>query len=228
MQIKAVLFDLDGTLIDTIPDLTYGLNQMLKGLDKPPLTTGQVSSMVGRGVIDLMENVFRASRLAVRSEAINKAISVYCDIMVRSGSSHSTVFPDVFESLARLRTSGMKVAIVTNKPRSMTEAIVREKDLVWRVDCVVAAGDAATVKPHPEMLWFACDKLGVPRNEAVMVGDSSNDALAAQSAGMPVYLVTTGYNGSEPVDCWAKENGFNRVFGNIRGVTDSILNRPQG
>ena len=117
MQIKAVLFDLDGTLIDTIPDLTYGLNQMLKGLDKPPLTTGQVSSMVGRGVIDLMENVFRASRLAVRSEAINKAISVYCDIMVRSGSSHSTVFPDVFESLARLRTSGMKVAIVTNKPR---------------------------------------------------------------------------------------------------------------
>ena len=127
MQIKAVLFDLDGTLIDTIPDLTYGLNQMLKGLDKPPLTTGQVSSMVGRGVIDLMENVFRASRLAVRSEAINKAISVYCDIMVRSGSSHSTVFPDVFESLARLRTSGMKVAIVTNKPRSMTEAIVREK-----------------------------------------------------------------------------------------------------
>ena len=224
MQIKAVLFDLDGTLIDTIPDLTYGLNQMLKGLDKPPLTTGQVSSMVGRGVIDLMENVFRASRLAVRSEAI----SVYCDIMVRSGSSHSTVFPDVFESLARLRTSGMKVAIVTNKPRSMTEAIVREKDLVGRVDCVVAAGDAATVKPHPEMLWFACDKLGVPRNEAVMVGDSSNDALAAQSAGMPVYLVTTGYNGSEPVDCWAKENGFNRVFGNIRGVTDSILNRPQG
>ena len=142
MQIKAVLFDLDGTLIDTIPDLTYGLNQMLKGLDKPPLTTGQVSSMVGRGVIDLMENVFRASRLAVRSEAINKAISVYCDIMVRSGSSHSTVFPDVFESLARLRTSGMKVAIVTNKPRSMTEAIVREKDLVGRVDCVVAAGNA--------------------------------------------------------------------------------------
>ena len=228
MQIKAVLFDLDGTLIDTIPDLTYGLKQILKGLDKPPHTTGQVSSMVGRGVIDLMENVFRASRLAVRSEAINKAISVYCDIMVRSGSSHSTVFPDVFESLARLRTSGMKVAIVTNKPRSMTEAIVREKDLVGRVDCVVAAGDAATVKPHPEMLWFACDKLGVPRNEAVMVGDSSNDALAAQSAGMPVYLVTTGYNGSEPVDCWAKENGFNRVFGNIRGVIDSILNRPQG
>ena len=185
MQIKAVLFDLDGTLIDTIPDLTYGLNQMLKGLDKPPLTTGQVSSMVGRGVIDLMENVFRASRLAVRSEAINKAISVYCDIMVRSGSSHSTVNPDVFESLARLRTSGMKVAIVTNKPRSLTEAIVREKDLVGRVDCVVAAGDAATVKPHPEMLWFACDKLGVTRNEADKVGDSSNDALAAQSAGMP-------------------------------------------
>ena len=201
-----------GTLIDTIPDLTYGLNQMLKGLDKPPLTTVQVSSMVGRGVIDLMENVFRASRLAVSSDAIHKAISVYCDIMVRSGSSHSTVFPDVFESLARLRASGMKVAIVTNKPRNMT----------------VAAGDAATVKPHPEMLWFACDKLGVVRNEAVMVGDSSNDAFAAQSAGMPVYLVTTGYNGSEPVDCWAKENGFSRVFGSIRDVTDSILSQPQG
>ena len=204
MQIKAVLFDLDGTLIDTIPDLTYGLNQMLKGLDKPPLTTGQVSSMVGRGVIDLMENVFRASRLAVRSEAINKAISVYCDIMVRSGSSHSTVFPDVFESLARLRTSGMKVAIVTNKPRSMTEAIVREKDLVGRVDCVVAAGDAATVKPHPEMLWFACDKLGVPRNEAVMVGDRMDtDVISGMECGMSTVLVLSGISTEATLDEYA-------------------------
>ncbi|HBN73771.1 MAG TPA: phosphoglycolate phosphatase [Sutterella sp.] len=227
MQIKAVLFDLDGTLIDTIPDLTYGLNQMLKGFDRPPLTTKQVSSMVGRGVIDLMENVFRASRLVVCEEAIKQAISVYCDIMVRSGSLHSTIFPDVFDSLSRLRKSGMKLAIVTNKPRSMTEAIVKEKNLDECVDCIVAAGDAATVKPHPEMLWLACDRLSVSRKEAVMVGDSSNDALAAKSAGMPVYLVTTGYNGTESVAQWAKENGFTRVFDAIQDVTDDILNRPQ-
>ena len=227
MQIRAVLFDLDGTLIDTIPDLTYGLNQMLKGLGKPPLTTAQVSSMVGRGVIDLMENVFRASHLPVSDATLQKAISVYCDIMVRGGSSHSTVFPDVFESLARLRRRGMKLAIVTNKPREMTEAIVKEKGLVDCVDCIVAAGDADTVKPHPEMLWVACDKLGVSRKEAVMVGDSSNDALAARSADMPVYLVTTGYNGEEPVSLWAGENGFTRIFDGIRDVADSILNQPQ-
>ena len=83
-------------------------------------------------------------------------------------------------------------------------------------------------KPNPLMMRTGLKMLHCHSAEAVMVGDSSNDALAAQSAGMPVYLVTTGYNGSEPVDCWAKENGFNRVFGNIRGVIDSILNRPQG
>ena len=109
----------------------------------------------------------------------------------------------------------------------MTEAIVKEKNLDECVDCIVAAGDAATVKPHPEMLWLACDRLSVSRKEAVMVGDSSNDALAAKSAGMPVYLVTTGYNGTESVAQWAKENGFTRVFDAIQDVTDDILNRPQ-
>ncbi len=226
MKINAVLFDLDGTLVDTIPDLTYGLNRMLDTVyGKPPLTVAEVSTMVGQGVIDLMEHVFKARGIAASDAAISKAIEVYCGIMVESGSSHSEVFPDVFASLTKLRAKGMALAIVTNKPRSMTEAIVKEKGLAGYVDLVVAAGDAPTVKPKPEMLWLACEKLGVNRNEAVMVGDSANDALAAKHAGLPVYLVTTGYNGTEPIAAWAKKNGEENLFESIKEVTESILSR---
>lgn len=228
MRIKAVLFDLDGTLVDTIPDLTYGLNRMLDEVfGKPPLTVAEVSTMVGQGVIDLMRRVFHAREIATSDALIKQAIEIYCGIMVESGSSHSEVFKDVFASLTRLRQKGLALAIVTNKPKSMTEAIVKEKGLAQYVDCVVAAGDAPTVKPAPEMLWLACEKLGVDRKNAVMVGDSANDALAARNAGMPVYLVTTGYNGEEPIGSWAQKEGITAVYESIQAVTDAILSHGE-
>ncbi len=228
MRIKAVLFDLDGTLVDTIPDLTYGLNRMLDEVfGKPPLTVAEVSTMVGQGVIDLMERVFRARGIAANKALIHEAIDIYCGIMVKSGSSHSEVFKDVFSSLTQLRQKGLSLAIVTNKPKSMTEAIVKEKGLSQYVDCVIAAGDAPTVKPAPEMLWLACEKLGVDVKSAVMVGDSTNDALAAKNAGMPVYLVTTGYNGEESIAVWAKKEGITTVYESIQAVTDAILSREE-
>ena len=228
MRIKTVLFDLDGTLVDTIPDLTYGLNRMLDQLfGKQPLTVAEVSTMVGRGVIDLMERVFCARGIKINDTLIRQAIDVYCNIMVESGSSHSEVFSDVFDSLARLRKKGLSLAIVTNKPKSMTQAIVKEKGLSQYVDLVVAAGDAPTVKPEPEMLWIACERLGVDPKSATMVGDSANDALAAKKAGMPVYLVTTGYNGEESISDWAQKNGIPAVYDSIRAVSDAILSRGE-
>lgn len=228
MRIKAVLFDLDGTLVDTIPDLTYGLNQMLdRVFGKAPLTVAEVSTMVGQGVIDLMQRVFQARGIAASDALINRTIEIYCGIMVESGSSHSEVFKDVFASLTRLRQAGFALAIVTNKPKSMTEALVKEKGLAPYVDSVIAAGDAPTVKPAPEMLWLACEKLGVDRNEAVMVGDSANDALAARNARMPVYLVTTGYNGEEPISVWAQKEGISTVYESIHAVTDAVLSHAE-
>lgn len=225
MKIKAALFDLDGTLVDTIPDLTYGLNRMLDEVfGKPPLTVAEVSTMVGQGVIDLMERVFQARGIAVSKARIDQAIDIYCGIMVESGSSHSEVFGDVFASLTRLRQKGLLLAIVTNKPKSMTQAIVKEKGLAPYVDVVIAAGDAPTVKPAPEMLWLACEKLGVNFKSAVMVGDSANDALAARNAGIPVYLVTTGYNGEESISVWAQKEGITSVYDSIGAVTEAILN----
>ncbi len=224
MKIQAVLFDLDGTLIDTIPDLAFGLNQMLRKFGKEPLSVDQVSSMVGRGALDLMERVFKARGIATNEKNLKTAVNQYCDIMVHNGCSHSAVFPGVFDSLTKLKSLGIKTAIVTNKPRSMTDAVVSEKGLLQFVDCVVAAGDVPSVKPQPEMLWFACEKLGVLPQQAVMVGDSSNDALAAKNAGMQVCLVTTGYNGEMSISQWANENGFPNVFDSITAVSEFVLN----
>jgi len=223
VALKAVLFDLDGTLVNTIPDLTWGVNTMLALYGKGPLGQDAIRPMVGRGVVNLITRACEASALMLNEEQLRQAIERYCDIMVQGKSSRSTVFPDVFDALDRLRQASIRIAIVTNKPRGMTESALAQLDLVKRVDCVVAAGDAPSVKPAPEMLWLACEKLDVQRTEAVMVGDSCNDAIAARNAGLPAYLVATGYNEGVPIERWARENGFSKPLPSISAVLDALL-----
>ena len=222
-MIKAALFDLDGTLIDAMPDLTCGINAMLARNGLSALSEREVSDMVGKGAGVLVRRAFAARGFYPDEQRIQKELNAYCEWMVENGAKHSIVFPGVVEGLKACRKAGIKVALVTNKPVSMTQSALRELGLDHSFDAVVAAGDAPTVKPAPEMLLLACQKLGVEPSEAVMVGDSGNDALAGRNAKMRSILLSTGYNEGEPIEAWAKANGFDAPYGAITEVFERLI-----
>ena len=225
MEIKAVLFDLDGTLVDSIPDLTHGVNALIARYDKGPLSVETVSTMVEKGAEVLLKRAFAACDMYLADEKIASELEIYMQWMVDNGSRYSVIFPGVREGLVALKNAGIAVALVTNKPRKMTESLLAEKDIASFFDVVVAAGDAPTVKPHPGMLLLAAKRLGVNPESCAMVGDSGNDALAARNANMRPYLVASGYNEGEPIDQWAYKNGFTQPYAEIKGVFNDILNQ---
>lgn len=107
--------------------------------------------------------------------------------------------------------------------RMVTETFVQRSGLNADLDVLVAGDDTDHPKPAPDMLLLACEKLGVSPTEAVMVGDSENDAWAAKAAGICAMLVSTGYNGTVPMTQWAKDNGFSLVFDSVAGIKDYIF-----
>ena len=222
-KIRAVLFDLDGTLVDSVPDLTVGINTIMASLRMRPFTEEQISTMVGKGVRVLVEKVCDARGIYITPQTVDTLIRRYAQIMTENDNRYTRFYPGAIEGLDRLRAAGIRTAIVTNKIRVMAENFVVKTGLDQHFDTLVAGDDTRHAKPAADMLLLACKKLGVSPSEAVMVGDSRNDALAAQAAQMPVYLVTTGYNEGTPIKQWGRDNGFEEVYFGIEPIVNEIL-----
>lgn len=220
MKLKAVLFDLDGTLIDSVPDLTRGVNRLLSLLNKPPLAVEDVSAMVGKGAATLLSRALAARDLVVDEETLENYLTRYKAWVIEAGAKDSVLLPGVKELMTALKEKGIKRALVTNKPRAMTESVIQEKGIDVFFDVVITPEDVQNPKPAGDMLRLACSKLDVNPQEAVMVGDSGNDALAAQNAGMSAVLLKTGYNEGAAIDAWAKENGFDEPVESLFPLID--------
>jgi len=187
-----VLFDLDGTLIDSLPDLTAAVNRMLAVWQRPPLPAEAVKSMVGDGAISLVERAFLASGGPVAASWDSLLERFLADYGPRAAET-TRAWPGVEGALARLQAAGLRLAICTNKPADATRAVLDQLDLARFFDLVVSADDAPALKPDPAHVRVCLDRLGVSAGEAVMVGDSENDFAAAQAAGVATVAVSFGY-----------------------------------
>ena len=198
---RAVLIDLDGTLMDTVPDLAAAANAMRGELGLPPLPAARIASYVGKGA-DVLIHRALADDLAGRVEAAalqRGRASFYRHYHAVNGRA-TVVFAGVPEALRLLSRAGWKLACVTNKPREFTIPLLERLELEHWFSAVVAGDDVQAPKPDPALLLAACKCLGCRPGEALMVGDSINDALAARAAGMDVILVETGYNEGRSLD----------------------------
>lgn len=198
-QVAAVLFDLDGTLLDTIADLAEGANRMLAELGRPLRSQAEIHGFVGKGIPNLVERCLTEGCSATPGEVAH-GIAVFRRHYAQVNGLQARIYPGIEESLATLRSRGLRLGCVTNKAAAFTEPLLVRMGLA---DCfeVVVSGDTLPVKkPDPAVLLHACRHLGIPPGGALMVGDSANDALAARAAGMPVVLVSYGYSEGMPVD----------------------------
>ncbi len=195
--VDGVLFDLDGTLMDTLPDITLSLNRALAELRLQPLTLAEVRPLIGRGGPVLIERAVR--RLGVTMDAralasLHERFALLGLGLLEANESTAALFPGVLDGLLALRALGLKIAVVTNKQQRLALDLISRQGLRSCVDAVVGGDECARRKPDPEPLRLACGRLEVPTSRALMVGDSINDVLAARAAEMPVICVPYGYN----------------------------------
>lgn len=226
MSVNAVLFDLDGTLVNSLPDLTSGLNEYLSKKGLLPFSQNEVASFIGKGARTLLERALQAQNIHFSSVDIDHELALYEEVMRRKGTPTTNFFPGVTHALQLLHDRAIKVGLVTNKMRSMTVSFLKEKNAARFFDVVVTGSDGLPPKPAADMLQFACRSLQRKPQQCVMVGDSCNDAWAARAADMPVWLVQTGYNEGEPIAQWARLNGFDQIAADVPAVVSELLNKP--
>lgn len=184
----SLIFDLDGTLIDSVPDLHAAVNRMLAAEGQPPMERREVQSYVGDGAPTLVRRVMAARGLdqARHAELSDRMIADY----TRRSSELTVVYPHVPETLRILRKSGHRLGICTNKPGTATAVVLAALGLDSFFDIVVAGDSLSERKPHPAPLVAAHRALG---GRSIYVGDSEVDALTAEAAALPFLLFSEGY-----------------------------------
>jgi len=191
-----LVFDLDGTLVDSVMDLRAALNEVLRERGHRALSRAEVKHMIGDGVPALVARALAASG-ADPAEA-PMALPRFLEIYEANPTQLSRPYPGVSETLATLRRRGYRTAICTNKPQQATLAVMQGLDLLPLFDGV-AGGDRFPVrKPHPGHLLQLIAELGARPEASAMIGDNENDAAAARSAAVPLVLVRYGYARVEP------------------------------
>lgn len=196
--LPALLFDLDGTLVDSVPDLQTAVNSVLADDGRPPLDRAAVIGMVGNGARTLMERAYTATGglPAPRHPGETVLESLYDRFMAVYGahpSAQTTLYPGVVETLTALHAAGHPMAVVTNKPEQPAVALLKKLDLLKFFPVVIGGGSTPVLKPDPLPLTTALARLNATGGPAVMIGDSLNDSAAARAAGLPSVCVTFGY-----------------------------------
>ena len=196
---RAVLIDLDGTMVDSAPDIVEAANRMLVELGAPPLSHAVVASFIGNGVPTLVRRLLTASPGLPRLEE-TAARAVFFRHYHDTNGRFSRLFPGVMDGLVALQQAGFRLACVTNKPIAYTTPLLQVFGLERYMQSVVGGDSILQMKPDPTPLLHACAALGVAPDDAVMVGDSHVDVAAARAASMPAYIVRYGYPGPHGVE----------------------------
>jgi len=190
-----ILCDLDGTLIDSVPDLAYCGDEMMKALGLSPRGQEASRHWVGNGVERFVERTLLNSVDGTADpELLAKALPIFKELYLHNNSQRSCVYEGVLEGLAWLKAQGYRLACVTNKAEAFTMPLLRDMNLLDTFEFVVSGDTCAEKKPSPMPLLFAAEKMGVSPENALMIGDSISDVKAARAAHFHIICMSYGYN----------------------------------
>lgn len=193
--IRAVIIDLDGTMLDTVPDFHVAINRMRAELDLRPITAQQVEALVGKGSENLIRGVlaidFDAAGVDRRFE---QAMAAYQRHYLTINGDHAALYDGVLEGLAAMQAMDLRMACVTNKPIAFARPLLEKKGLAGFFEIVYGGECLPRKKPDPMPMLQVCADFDLAPADVVAIGDSSNDAEAARAAGCWVLAVPYGYN----------------------------------
>lgn len=193
-----ILFDLDGTLVDTAPDLTRTLNVMLTRRGRGTVLESDVRHMVGHGARAMLVEGFARTGDPVAESGLDALVDEFVDHYGQNIAEHSAPFPGVPAALARMEALGAAMAVCTNKLEGLSRNLLSEVDLIGHFPVILGRDSVPIPKPDPGHLLAAVKQLGGEKHQAIMVGDSPTDIDAAKAAGIPSIAVSFGYTPVPP------------------------------
>lgn len=220
---RAVLIDLDGTLLDTVGDLAAAANRMLAELGLPSRTVEQVRTYVGKGIPMLVRRALAGNLAGDVDDALAaRALPIFERFYAEESGRSAAVYPGVRAGLAQLRALGLRLGCMTNKATRFTHDLLERNALADWFDVVVCGDTLPRRKPDPLPVLYSGERLGVPPSQIVVIGDSANDVQAARSAGARVFCVPYGYNEGEPVESLLVEELGERIVGTIEDAAQVL------
>lgn len=193
-DIQAIAFDLDGTLVDSVPGLALAIQQMLADLQLPTVSKDQVKNWVGNGIDVMLERTFKAIDITPTAELFSQAKNCFNLHYDKVIDAETKLFPNVKETLKVLYDNHYPLALVTNKPAQFLPALLSTLGIKDYFSLVLGGGDVIKLKPHPAPLYQVMATFGLFCDQLLFVGDSKNDITAAKNANCPTVALSYGYN----------------------------------
>ena len=193
-DIQAIAFDLDGTLVDSVPGLALAAQKMLADLKLATVSNDQVKNMVGNGIDVMLERVFKAVDTNPTKKYFAEAKQIFSQHYDKVMDEQTTLFPHVAQTLKTLYENHYPLALVTNKPAQFLPALLTSLGIKDYFSLVLGGGDVIKLKPHPAPLYQVMATFGLFSDQLLFVGDSKNDITAAKNAHCPTVALSYGYN----------------------------------
>lgn len=220
-MLDTLIFDLDGTLVHSAPDLAHALNHTLARYGVGPMSVEAVSELTGDGISKLVERGFEASGFRLTKRKLEEAIRTFESHYAKNAVVDSELYPDAELVLDTLAKAGMKLAVCTNKLEPIARDILEKLRVAHCFEIILGGHAKRPPKPDPASLWEAVEKSGGSADRTVMIGDSKVDLDAARAARIPVILVSFGYS-KVPAD----QLGADAVIDSLSELPDALAALP--
>jgi phosphoglycolate phosphatase len=192
---EMILFDLDGTLVDSVPDLSRCINQMLEKLGLTRQEEERIRLWVGNGVSKLVSrSIYHSSGINPEPAQLDQALSIFDSLYFKNSHRYSTIYPGVIDFLNFLKTTNIKTGCVTNKAERFTLPLLKKLKLDHFFETIICGDTVARMKPDALPLLTAAKNMSILPEDSLMVGDSISDVNAAKNAGFDIVCVSYGYN----------------------------------
>lgn len=223
--VRAAIIDLDGTMLDTVPDFHVAINAMRAEFDLAPISADAIKLMVGKGSENLIRTVLALDfDVADVEQRFDAAMDAYQRHYLAINGQFSALYPEVIEGLEAMKALGLRLACVTNKPIAFALPLLKQKKLDGYFEIVYGGDSLAKKKPDPLPLLQVCMDFDLAPARVVAIGDSSNDAQAARAAGCPVLTVPYGYNHGHSIHDTDSDGIVNTLLEAAHFI--SMQNRP--